>query len=184
MYSNILVPIDGSKPADKALDHAINLIKSVSNTNNNRPKTQLVILFVISDLPIPLGFDKPMRSLKTEKMVTFSDYIKEMHEAMKSNALQMLSEKKKKYESIVSNNNTLIKTEVIVGNGVSVSDVIIDIANKEKSDLIVLGNVGLKESGLCRLETRNNNTQQVLIKIWADDKGATFTFSLPVVNNK
>ena len=98
MYSNILVPIDGSKPADNALDHAINLIKSVSNTNDNRPKTQLVILFVIPDLAIPLGFDKPMRSLKTQKMVSFSNYIKEMHEAMKSNALQILSERKEKYD--------------------------------------------------------------------------------------
>jgi nucleotide-binding universal stress UspA family protein len=97
MYNKILVPIDGSKPADKALDHAINLVKSVSasNTNNNTTKTQLTILFVIPDLTIPLGFEKSMRSLKTGEMVSISDYIKEMHEAMKSNALQILSEKKK-----------------------------------------------------------------------------------------
>jgi nucleotide-binding universal stress UspA family protein len=90
VYNKILVPIDGSKPADKALDHAINLIKSVSNIN----KTQLIILFVISDLPIPLGFEKLMRSLKTGGVVSFSDYVNEMHEAMKANALRILSERK------------------------------------------------------------------------------------------
>jgi nucleotide-binding universal stress UspA family protein len=78
MYNKILVPIDGSKPADKALDHAINLIKSVSNDANNNKNilTQLIILFVIPDLPVPLGFEKPMRSLKTGEMVSLSDYIR------------------------------------------------------------------------------------------------------------
>ena len=142
MYSKILVPIDGSKPADNALDHAINLIKSVSNTNNNVTKTRLIILYVISDLPIPLGFEKPMLSLKTGRTVSLSNYVKEMHEAMKSNALQMLSEKKKKYESDVSSIAD-IKTQVVISSGLSIADTIIDFANKENPDLIVLGNVGL-----------------------------------------
>jgi nucleotide-binding universal stress UspA family protein len=30
MYRKVLVPIDGSKPADKALDHATDLVKSIS----------------------------------------------------------------------------------------------------------------------------------------------------------
>ncbi len=77
MYNKILVPIDCSKPADKALDHAINLIKSVSNDNNNQNiRTQLIILFVVPDLPIPLGFEKPMHSLKTGEMVSLSEYVK------------------------------------------------------------------------------------------------------------
>jgi nucleotide-binding universal stress UspA family protein len=98
LYKRILVPIDGSEPADNALDHAINLIKSVSNNmsdDDNATKTELMILFVIPDLPVPLGFEKPMLSLKTGRTVSLSNYIKEMHEAMKSNALQMLSEKRK-----------------------------------------------------------------------------------------
>jgi nucleotide-binding universal stress UspA family protein len=142
MYNKILVPVDGSKPAGKALDHAINLIKSVSNTNNNDIKTQLTILFVIPKLPVPLGFEKPMRSLKTGRTVSLSNYIKEMHEAMKSSALQMLSEKKKKYEFDVSK-NVYIKTQAVISGGPSIADTIIDFANKEKADLIVLGNVGL-----------------------------------------
>ena len=99
MYRKILVPIDGSKPADKALDHAVSLLKSVSNNDNNSRRTQLMILFVIPELPIPLGFAKPMRSLKTGKLVSLSDYIEEMHDAMKSNAQQMLLKKKKRTNS-------------------------------------------------------------------------------------
>jgi nucleotide-binding universal stress UspA family protein len=155
VYNKILVPIDGSKPADKALDHAINLIKSVSNTN----KTQLIILFVIPDLPTPLGFEKPMRSAKTGEMISLSGYIKEMHEAMKANALKILSEKKEKYESNVSSNAD-IKTQVVVGNGLSIADSIIDFAKKEKVDLIVLGNVGL--SGVSKVKALGSVSRAIV----------------------
>jgi nucleotide-binding universal stress UspA family protein len=165
MYNKILVPTDGSKPADKALDHAVDLIKSISNDNNSNKnqnvRTQLTILFVIPDLPVPLGFGKPMRSLETGEMITFSDYIKEMHKAMKANAIEVLSEKKKKYESNLSN-NVIIKTEVVVGNGLSISDTIIDFANKEKIDLIVLGNVGL--SGMSKVKALGSVSRAIIEK--------------------
>jgi nucleotide-binding universal stress UspA family protein len=161
MYSKILVPIDGSKSADDALDHAVNLVKSVSNANtNNNTKTQLMILFVIPELPIPLGFEKPMRSLKTGEMVSLSDYVKEMHEAMKSNALRILSERKEKYESDVSS-NAEIKTQVVV-DGLSIADTIIDFANKEKTDLIVVGNVGL--SGMSKVKALGSVSRAVVEK--------------------
>jgi len=95
MYRKVLVPIDGSKPADKALDHATNLVKSISVSSDS--KTELTILYVIPDLPVPLGFEKPMRSFKTGKLISFSDFIKEMHESMRLSGEKMLSERKKKY---------------------------------------------------------------------------------------
>jgi nucleotide-binding universal stress UspA family protein len=159
-----IVPIDGSKPADKALDHAVYLIKSLSNNNNdnNNIKIQLIILFVIPELPVPLGFEKPMRSLKTGETVSLSDYIKEMHKAMKSNALEILSQRKKKYEPIMSN-TAIIKSEVlVVGNGLSISDTIIDFADKEKMDLIVLGNVGL--SGLSKVKALGSVSRDIVEK--------------------
>jgi nucleotide-binding universal stress UspA family protein len=162
MYNKILVPIDGSKPADKALDHAIDLVKSISNEDKSKNiGTQLTILFVIPELPVPLGFGKPMRSFKTGETVSLSDYIKEMHEAMKANALEILSERKKKYELIMSN-TAVIKTEVVVGNGLSISDTIIEFAIKEKTDLIVLGNVGL--SGLSKLKALGSVSRDIVEK--------------------
>jgi nucleotide-binding universal stress UspA family protein len=161
VYNKILVPIDGSKPADKALDRAINLIRSVSNNNNQNIRTQLIILFVIPDLPVPLGFEKPMRSLKTGEMVSLSEYVKEMHAAMKANAVEILSERKKKYEINISN-NAIIKTEVIVGNGLSISDTIIDFADKEKIDLIALGNIGL--SGMSKVKALGSVSRAIVEK--------------------
>jgi nucleotide-binding universal stress UspA family protein len=155
MYSKILVPIDGSKTADKALEHAINLVKSISSNSsgsrNNRAK--IIILYVIPELPVPLGFEKPMRSLKTGKMISLSEYIKEMHESIKSNAKEMLEKRKKKYgtETNGSNSNFTIITEVFVGDrGISISNTIIEFAVKEKVDLIVVGAVGL--SGISKIK--------------------------------
>ena len=140
----------------------MNLIKSISNEDKSKNiGTQLTILFVIPDLPIPLGFEKPMRSLKTVEMVSLSDYIKEMHEAMKATALEVLSERKKKYELIIDN-TAVIKTEVVVGNGLSISDTIIEFAIKEKMDLIVLGNVGL--SGLSKLKALGSVSRDIVEK--------------------
>ena len=146
MYRKILVPIDGSKPADKALDHATNLVKSISVSSDS--KTELTILYVIPDLPVPLGFEKPMRSFKTGKVISFSDFIKEMHESMRLSGEKMLSERKKKYES--NTNNVTIRAEVIVGHGLSISNTIIEFADKEKIDLIVIGNIGL--SGISKVK--------------------------------
>jgi nucleotide-binding universal stress UspA family protein len=160
MYNKILVPNDGSKPADNALDHAINLIKSVYNNNkNNNKKIQLIILFVIPNLPVPFGFDRPIRSAKTGEIVSLSGYIKEMQKAIKTNALQMLSEKKKKYECHVSK-NAVIKTEVISGNERAIPDIIINFAIKEKIDLIVIGNVGL--SGISKVKALGSVSRAIV----------------------
>ena len=77
MYNKILVPIDGSKQADKALEHAIDLIKSVSDDDNENigNTRQFIMLFVIPHFPAPLGFGKPMRSVNTGEIISFSNYI-------------------------------------------------------------------------------------------------------------
>src|SRR5690242_4351208 len=98
MYKKILVPIDGSKLADKALDHVINLVKSISSSSDHNNRIELTILHVIPDLPVPLGFEKPMRSFKTGEVISFSEYVKEMQESMRLTAVEMLSERAKKYE--------------------------------------------------------------------------------------
>jgi nucleotide-binding universal stress UspA family protein len=89
-----------------------------------------------------------MRSFKTGKVISFSDFIKEMHESMRLSAVKMLSERKKKYESNI--NNATIRAEVIIGHGLSISNTIIEFADKEKIDLIVTGNIGL--SGISKVK--------------------------------
>ena len=98
MYKKIVVPVDGSKPADKALDHVIHLAKSIS-VNGSFSKIEIIILFVIPDLPATLGFEPPMKSLRTGEVISFSEYVSEMHELKRSNAIKLISARKKKYES-------------------------------------------------------------------------------------
>ena len=43
MYKKILVPIDGSKPADKALNHAINLVTSISSNSNFTIRAEIFV---------------------------------------------------------------------------------------------------------------------------------------------
>jgi nucleotide-binding universal stress UspA family protein len=155
MYKRILVPIDGSKPSDKALDHAINLVKSISNgtRSGKNDRAGVTILFVIPDLPVPLAFETPMKSLKTGEVISFSDYIIEMHESMKIKAVEMLTKKKKQYES----QGISIIIKVIVGG--SPSDKILEFAEDEKVDLIVVGNVGL--SGISRVKTLGSVSRSI-----------------------
>jgi nucleotide-binding universal stress UspA family protein len=56
----------------------------------------------------------------------------------------MLSERAKNYEMDNTNDVIKIKAEVIVGNGLSISNTIIVFADKEKMDLI--GNIGLSDT--------------------------------------
>ena len=155
MYKRILVPIDGSKPSDKALDHAISLVKSISNgiSSGKNDRAEVTILFVIPDLPVPLAFETPMKSLKTGEVISFSDYIIEMHESMKTKAVEMLTKKKKQYES----QGISMLTKVIVGG--SPSDKILEFAEDEKVDLIVVGNVGL--SGISRVKTLGSVSRSI-----------------------
>jgi nucleotide-binding universal stress UspA family protein len=60
----------------------------------------------------------------------------------------MLSERAKNYEMDNTNDVIKIKAEVIVGNGLSISNTIIVFADKEKMDLI--GNIGL--SGMSKVK--------------------------------
>ena len=77
MYKRIIVPIDGSKPADKASDHTICLTKSIS-VDGSINKIEIIILYVIPELPATLGFEPPRRSILTWEVISFSEYTSEM----------------------------------------------------------------------------------------------------------
>lgn len=136
MYKKILIPIDGSKPSDKALEHIINLLQQCKKDDYDN---EVIILHVIPDFPTPIEFEKPMRSNKTGEMISLSDYIEEMDSIILLKSKEMVYDREKKFES----SGLFIKTDVIVeGNG-SIANNIIEYANKEKVDMIAIGNVGL-----------------------------------------
>ena len=162
MYKKLVVPVDGSKPADKALDHAIRLAKSIS-ANSSFGKIEIIIISVIPDLPATLGFESPRKSFRTGEVISYSEYIIEMYKLKRSNTINLLSARKKKYESHrTRDNNFTIRMEVLVSHGNSITDTIIKFANKENANLIAVGNIGL--SGISKLKTLGSVSRSIAEK--------------------
>ena len=141
MYKKILVPIDGSTPANFALEHAINLAKYCKGIMDAASSNIIVlILYVIPEMPTSIGLlEGPMRSPKTGELISFSEYVKEIYVLMKSNSEKKLASLKNKYE----NSGISIQTKVIADAKGSIVDNIIKFAEEEQVDLIVVGNIGL-----------------------------------------
>ncbi len=132
----ILVPIDGSEKSERALDYAMNLQQKLTDKNDD--EKEVIILNVIPHFHVPLGFERPMRSLKTGNTVSLTEYIEEMNEAIKLEWIEKLLNYKKKYPLPDIN----IKTDILVGDG-SITENIIKFAEKENVNMIIIGNIGL-----------------------------------------
>lgn len=148
MYKKILVPYDGSEPAGRALDHAVDIAKSAS-----AGKPDVILLHVIAEFPTHHFIERPARSIKTGEKTTLSRYLKEVYELMEESASAALSEKK---DEIKKFSDFEIKTKVLSGR---ISDTIIEFAKKEKVDLIVIGNVG--RSGMSKIRTLGSVSRSV-----------------------
>jgi nucleotide-binding universal stress UspA family protein len=145
-FQKILVPYDGSTFADKALENAIG-IAHISGAN-----TRVILLHVTANIPIPLTFERPVYSAKTGKSIPLTQYIQELSEEMEETASKMFEDERRKYA------HHDIKIETISLNGYP-SEEIIEFANNEKIDLIVIGNVGL--SGLSKVKALGSVSRRV-----------------------
>lgn len=135
IYSKILVPYDGSKYAEKALNKAVNLAKLIKGS-------KIIILNVIEEiLTPPLVFPTRIRHYKTGEDTTLSTYFRDLQTDMRYKMINTLEKIKQKYE-----NSVKIRTVVLVG---SAEDKIVGYANRQNVDLIVMGSKGLK--GISRL---------------------------------
>jgi nucleotide-binding universal stress UspA family protein len=132
MYSKILVPYDISMPADKALEHAVSLAKAVNNG-----KVEVILLHVIAELPLyPLV--KMNEFSSAPRTASLIKHIEKVHDEASDFLAQMIEKKKKRYVS------TGINIRSVVLKGIPVEK-ILEYAEKEKVDLIILGNVGWGE---------------------------------------
>jgi nucleotide-binding universal stress UspA family protein len=148
MLMKILVPYDGSEPASRALDQAVDIAKLAW-----RDRPDVILLHVIAEFPTHHFIERPARSIRTGEKTTLSRYLKEVYELMEESAADALAKKK---EEIKKSSDFEIKTKVLSGH---VSDTIIEFAKKEKVDLIVIGNVG--RSGISRLRTLGSVSRSV-----------------------
>lgn len=152
MFRKILVPYDNSKPADNAIKHAAELAKSIVGD------TEIILLQVVPNLPAsPLLLERPVKTRKGE-ILPLSEYIKQLYQEMQINATEGLEKKKKEIEQdLGSSNKVTIRILVLLGD--SVSDSIVEFAEKEKADLIIIGNIGL--TGFSKLKTLGSVSRAV-----------------------
>ena len=129
-FRRILVPHDGSKPSDKAIDSAIELAKMSKDSH-------IILLHVIPEMQIPMVFERPIRSSKTGETTTTTEYWLELYEEIKSSALKMLEKWKLKCETA----GISAETRSAVGDP---SDVIMKHAEKDNVDIVVMGTTGLR----------------------------------------
>ena len=80
-----------------------------------------------------------MRSPKTGELLSFSEYVKEIYEIMKTSSAKKLINMKNKYES----SNVPIQTHVIAESTGSIVNSIFNYADKEKAVSIIIGTIGL-----------------------------------------
>lgn len=150
MFKKILVPYDGSGPADKALDQAVKIATSFDR--ENRPS--VILLHVISEFPTHHFIERPARSSKTGERTTLSRNLKEVYGMMEESAAAALAKKKDEIKNV---SDFEIRTRVLAAD--HTADSIIRIAEKEKVDLIVIGNVG--RSGMSKIRTLGSVSRSV-----------------------
>lgn len=154
-YNKILVPYDGSKPSENALQQAIqivnDLLKCESETTNSMQDIQIILLHVIEEIHIRIP--SLYFSLRIIAGKPMKEFFKEVYEEMRKEASKMLDDTKKRIESSVKINSekrgikpsslsVTVIPQVIIGNP---AEVIIDTANnRQKVDLIIMGSTGLK----------------------------------------
>lgn len=148
IYKKILVPYDISKPADKALEHALRLEKASPN------ETEVIVLHVIPEIPIYPVIEHAIRSRKDTKLSAFQEHTEYVYSAMKNEVIRILDEKKRLYEQ---RGLKIFKTEVVQGRPV---DRILEYAESKGIELIIMGGTGL--SGVTKLAALGSVSRGVL----------------------
>lgn len=134
-YSKILVPYDGSKYAEKALDDAVNIAKFVKGS-------EIIVINVMEEiLTPPVIFPSRVRHYKTGEDTTLSTYFRDLQTDMRYKTTETLEKIRQKYE-----NSVKIRAVVLVGQP---AEKIVEFATRQNVDLIVMGSRGQK--GISRM---------------------------------
>jgi nucleotide-binding universal stress UspA family protein len=114
VFTNVLVPVDGSDNSYRALDAALLLTEKLGSS--------ITVVNVIEQVPIT--------HIESEKLLS------ELLEAYKKENQEILS----KCSNIATEKGLSIKTLLLQGNPASV---ILDYSKKEKFDLVIVGSRGM-----------------------------------------
>jgi nucleotide-binding universal stress UspA family protein len=125
LIKRILVALDGSEAADKALDHALDIAEKYS--------ADILLLSVVQPVVAPQVAFSPAAVPPVPPMATvnYSKNLREQHEKMLSEALKKVKKLKLKIN---------VSTKLVEGRP---SDKIVETSRKEGFDLLVMGSRGL-----------------------------------------
>jgi len=154
VYKRLLMPYDGSRPANHAVKHAFNIAKIDLLQATTR---EVNLLYVVQEIHVPPNFDYGVRlySYSLQELTkTTPEYIKEVYHDLNNKAMDMLKTKSREY--LKESGEIAIKTHVLLGDP---ADKIIEFANDENIDLIIMGNVGL--GGISRIKALDSVSRRV-----------------------
>jgi nucleotide-binding universal stress UspA family protein len=151
-FNKILVPYDSSKPSDNALSEATKIAGMSRISSRRDGNTQIILLHVIQETPVPASLfstgHSNLVSSKTGDRITLRERVKELHQEMKADANKMLNDKIERfYNNMKQERQFDIKAKVLIGY---TADKIIEFANEEQVDLIIMGTTGL--TGVSRIK--------------------------------
>lgn len=150
LYQKILVPYDFSLPSCNALDQAMKIAKLCRRENSI---VEVFILHILEEIHLPPSFDYGMKiSPPGIEIKSTKEHLKNLYHEMKLKTLELLSEKKKIFET----KGISIVPQVLVGKP---NQQIKDFALSEKVDLIVVGAISLK--GIQKIKTLGSVSRKI-----------------------
>jgi len=126
MYGSILVALDGSEASDHALDHALSIA--------TKYESKLVLLAVVQRVMIPIFPDEGFGGIPLSAAKDMAQYQEKMKDIYKD----VLEEA----EAKVREEHPGLEVETILKEG-RPSATIVDIAENDGADLIVIGSRGI-----------------------------------------
>jgi len=126
LFKKILVAVDGSDPSNRAIDYAAEI--------SSKWGAKLIVLAVVPKTTIPVFPDQGMGSssiLAYGELARYEERMKEVYQNVLNDALMRVKSKNKELD-----------VEGILKEG-RPSSIIVDVAEKDGVDLIVLGSRGI-----------------------------------------
>lgn len=127
MAFNILVPYDGSRPSDNAIEQTLELARSLKGN---------VSVFLLHVIPTISTHPSPEFGMRPIRPKPYGRYLTDIYQEMEKKAKQMLDAKKKIFDK------SSIRTEAHVSIGDPRED-IITFAGAHQISLIIMGSSGL-----------------------------------------
>lgn len=157
-YNKILVPYDGSKPSDNALSAAL---KIAEMSKISQQIIRIILLHVIQEIPVPPSLFGTSHfnlvSSKTGDNISLRERMKEIYREMKTDATKMLNDKIVTYYNNIKQEKQFdIKAKVSIGY---TADKIIEFANEEQVDLIIMGTTSL--TGVSKIKALGSVARKV-----------------------